>query len=253
MKTGRRWVVGRIVRVVLAATLLAPSVLRAGDFIYQFGEAFSGSTPVSTNPPWAIALFEDIAPGRVRLTVSNLTLTGAENIDELYFNLNPDRSATALGFTLTGGSGGFTAPHFQTGTDKFKAGGDGRYDIQFGFATGGSVATRFTAGDYLVGELYGIPSLTAADFEFLSLSGGGYGPYYAAAHVQRIGTASASGWLNSGNPEPYPVVPEPGPGVLVVFAAALWLGTIWLRKRTEPRRVPARVRARPSSHRSLRS
>lgn len=226
--------------------LWLPAGLRGGDFVYLFGDTFSGSPP-SAEPPWLSAGFESVGQDRVRLTVTALNLTGAENIKELYFNLTPALDPTQLTLDLFPGSGGFLLPRIGTGVDRFKAGGDGRYDLKLQFAQGRGAETRFTAGDYFVCEFHGVPGLAPTDFAFLSTPVGSAGqPLYAAAHVQRIGAESSSGWLFAGAPVPVPV-PEPGPVVLWVVAGCLWLILGW------PRRggtlTPARARQEAEARR----
>ncbi len=189
---------------------------------YQFNHAFSGATPASTNLPWVDAVFQDVAPGRVQLTVTNLNLVGGENVDQLYFNLNPNHDASSLVFSAAGGSGGYDAPAISLGVNTFKADGDGKYDILFNFSIGGSEANRFTANESLVYEISGIPGLTAADFGCLSQPAGGAGPFYAAAHVQRIGAGLVSGWVSATDAMSFPLVPEPQPTALLGFGAAAW-------------------------------
>ncbi|HPC61785.1 MAG TPA: hypothetical protein PKX23_14070 [Verrucomicrobiota bacterium] len=215
--------------LLAVAALWLPAGLRGGDFVYLFGDTFSGSSP-SAEPPWFSAGFESVGQDRVRLTVTTLNLSGAENINELYFNFNPALDPTELTVDLFPGSGGFLLPRIATGENRFKAGGDGRYDLKLQFAKGGGVETRFTAGDHFVCEFYGVPGLAPTDFAFLSTPVGSAGlPLYAAAHVQRIGAESSSGWLFAGAPVPVPV-PEPGPLALWIVAGAIWLVFGWPRQ-----------------------
>ena len=190
--------------------------------MYQFDSVFGGAAPASSNRPWIDGCFRTLSPGTVQLTVSNLTLTGSESVDQLYFNLNPGLNPTRLAFSFSGGSGGFDAPTVSTGVNQFKAGGDGKYDILFLFSQGGSAANRFTAGEYLNCQISGIPTLTAADFGYLSMPVGGAGPFYAAAHVQRI-SHSLSGWLDPSGMTPMPSVPEPPSALLFAVGVAGWL------------------------------
>lgn len=215
--------------MVAAAVFFIPAGLRGGDFVYFFGETFSGSSP-SAEPPWLSAGFQSVGEDRVRLTVRTLNLGGAENVKALYFNLNPALDPDELTVELFGGSGGFRLPRMGIETDRFKAGGSGRYDLKLQFAVGGNADTRFTAGDYFVCEFHGVPGLAPSDFAFLSSPvGWGGQALYAAAHVQRIGTESCSGWLFAGAPVPVPV-PEPGPTRLWVLAGIIWLVFGWLRQ-----------------------
>jgi len=166
--------------------------------------------------PWIEATFRTISPGHVSFSISNLNLVGNENVDQIYFNINPALAVTKLRFKSLSTSGGFDPPKLFTGEDKYKAGGDGRYDLEFMFSQGGGSGNRFGAGEFLIGELYGLPTLTAGDFSYLSTYVGGAGPFYGAAHVQRIGARSTSGWIDPGlGAIPIPV-PEPSVGALFI-------------------------------------
>ena len=71
---------------VVVATL-APLPAGADSLLYRFGtNVFSGDDPTSTNTPYLKALFEDVSPGTVRLTLSAPNLTNNENVGELFFN-----------------------------------------------------------------------------------------------------------------------------------------------------------------------
>src|SRR5207237_1661377 len=129
---------------------------------------------------------------------TNIPLTDNENVDQLYLNLNTSLKPTKLTVTLVKESGSFDTPKVSTGINKFQADGDGKYDILFNFNNGGTANNRFTAGESMTYYISGIPNLMASDFAFLSAPAGGAGPFFAAAHVQRIGrTASLSGWLSA--------------------------------------------------------
>lgn len=213
---------------------MCPLRTTATGILYQFNTVFSASGSV-TNPaapgPWIDASFEDSSDGVV-LTVTNLGLTGTEFVSGLYFNLDPAYSPTNLSFSLVSQTSGVTSPTIQTGTDGFKADGDGKYDVLLGFSTSGG---RFGAGDYITYLITGISGLTATNFAFLSEPAGGSGPFYAAGHIQGIGDGSMgnSVWVEpSAGPIPIPI-PEPTPVAIVTIALGLWgASRLWLRRRT---------------------
>lgn len=186
---------------------------------FQFDNTFSGTPPAGA-APWAEVVLQDIAPGQVQLTITDIDIASSEKVTELYLNLNPTLSPTSLVFANTGGSGGVTAPLPLLGVDSFKADGDGKYDILFQFSQTPASATMSSA-DYLTYMITGIPTLTAADFNYLSLPAGGHGPFLAAMHVQGIGAAdvsdgtSYSGWIAG------TAVPEPSVGTLLLLAGVL--------------------------------
>jgi len=227
------------------------SLAVADGFQYDFDHAFSGTPPTSLSAPWTQARFQDVGPGTVQLTVSNLTLTGSENVDELYFNLAPNLNPQNLNFTYVTGSGGFDLPSFTEGTNAFKADGDGKYDILLSFNHSGTDQHQFTTGEYFTYNISGISGLTAADFGYLSAPAGGAGPFYAAAHVQRIGPNSFSGWISADMVTPITPIPEPAPAALIALAISLWLG-LRLSKRAAKRITSAnQLRPIPISSCSL--
>ena len=224
--------VGYAIVVAIFPFFLKSGSLRAAspDYMYQFNDAFSGSVPASPIKPWIDATFQTVTLGTVRLTVTNLTLSGLENVDQLYFNLNSNLLPSKLTFKLMGESGAFNTPKVTTGVNKFQADGDGKYDILFTFNNGGSANNRFTAHESMTYYISGIPTLTAADFAYLSAPAGGAGPFFAAAHVQRIGlAASSSGWLSATDKTPL-VIPEPSSKKLLLLGIWAWVA-VFLHKR----------------------
>ena len=217
---------------VTLASVVIHTVALADGYQYDFDHAFSGTPPASLSTPWTQARFVDIAPGMVQLTVSNLNLSGHENVDQLYFNLAPALDPTKLNFTHVSDSGGFDLPTFTEGVDSFKADGDGKYDILLNFAVNDGTHT-FTTGESFTYTISGIAGLRASDFGYLSAPAGGAGPFYAAAHVQRIGAGSLSGWISADIVSPILPVPEPGAGVLLGLAITIWFGfRLWKRSTT---------------------
>ena len=200
--------------VVLVAALLSPVRASASALFYGFNNVFSGTGPASTSLPWVTMLVQDMVPGTVSLTISNAALTGSEFLGEFDFNLNPGLNPTNLQFTFATGSGGFSSPSLSLKENGAKAGGDGYYDISFGFGT--ADGTRFTVGDYVTCQITS-PGLTASDFNCLSAPSGGHGPFYAATHVQGIGVGgSNSGWISATQVTQVTPVPEPGTFAIAV-------------------------------------
>jgi hypothetical protein len=197
---------------------LAPSNTHASGFVYNFVDAFSGTSP-SASTAWTTATFEDVAPGTVSLTISNSGLTANEYVSGLYFNLDPTKSPMSLQFNFVSGTAGVTLPVVTTGVNFERADGDGYYDVLFSFATAAS--GRFNANDYFVYTITGIPGLTTADFIYLSAPAGGVGPFLAAGHVQSIGTNALSGWIAPTETTPLVPIPEPSTAALLLAAAGI--------------------------------
>ena len=198
--------------------------------IYQFDNGFSGTNP-NGPAPWVMETLQDVSPGTVMLTVTNVNVTSSEKITELYLNINPNYNVSALQFSFVSGSAGVTAPLPSLGEDSFKADGDGKYDILFQFSQ--TPSTSFGPNDYLVYQITGIPTLTSSDFVFMSSPAGGHGPFYSAIHVQGIAstsvgdTGSYSGWVS---PTTYTPLTVPEPGSLAFMLAGATTAVCWRRR-----------------------
>ena len=179
------------------------------DFEYS-----DGTPPESSVTPWATATFTQSVANTVRLTMAAINLTDDEFISEWYFNLNPSMDATRLAFTAFDVS---DVAHwsFLRGTNAFKAGPDGKFDLLFKFPTANNVTDgRFEDDDTVIFDLT-LAGLVPDDFNFLSEPGeevGDKGPFLSAAQLQGIGADdNDSGWI-APNPNP---VPEPATLLLV--------------------------------------
>jgi hypothetical protein len=174
--------------------------------VYTFGNEYSESGAVLTGD--VTVTLESLGGGDVSVTVDATDLTGTEFITGLYLNFNPLYDV-----------GGLSTPEDETdptatmsvGTDAFRAGSDGLYDVLFDW---GVEHPRFHAGtiEYFVVS-HASESITAEDFNFLSADAGGNGPFYAVLRAQGFGTNDNSGWFY---PKDTPV-PEPGPLALMML------------------------------------
>jgi hypothetical protein len=168
------------------------------------------------------------------LIVTASHLTGSENVESIFFNLDPALDPTKLRFDESGG-GDFNPPAIYTGANAFKARGDGKYDVLFRFATANRDASRFSAGDRLTCLITGISCLDAASFVYQSFPSGGNGPFTSAAHVQRIGPDDASGWLSAR--AELAQVPEPQSAALFGIAMLSYcVRRLWQHRRRSTRR-----------------
>jgi MYXO-CTERM domain-containing protein len=206
------------------AALLLPSTAYAAVLTFSADYEFSGGTAPSGSPPWYTLSFDDGGGvGSVLLTLTATNLTGAENVLHLMFNLNPAMNGN-LPLTFAGlvKVGSFDTPSIAQGVDAYKADGDGFYDFDLEFASGGNTSKTFTQGDVLQYTITG-PGLVAASFNFLSLDAGGHGPFLMAAHIQNTGGGSQSGWVTQS--------PEPS----ALFLAMLGLAGLCLARRRRHR------------------
>jgi hypothetical protein len=165
---------------------------------------FSGGTAPAGINPWVTILIEDdTADNTVVLSITNTNLVDREFTTGVYLNLVDTMSTDDLFFTNNGQIGSFSLPTIHTGSNDFKADGDGYYDIYLAFST--SKKNRFEVGESVAYMVTGPEGFGAASFKAMSAPGGGHRPYLAAARVQGIGAnASESGWL-----APATAVPEP--------------------------------------------
>lgn len=206
------------VGVLLGLLVLICAPAQAAILTFPASIEFSGATPPSGPLPWVTVVFDDQGgSGSVLMSLTATNLTAGEFITSLQLNLDPLLDPTNLVFSLEAASGAFEAPAINLGANAFKADGDGKYDIQFVFATsgGGAPSTdRFEGGESISYTVTGIPSLTAQSFNAPSAPGGGQGSYVMAVHVQGIGEdGSLSGWVAP------PPLPEPSMLSLVVLAS----------------------------------
>jgi PEP-CTERM motif len=181
---------------------------------YDYDFVFSGSVPDSTSP-YLYATFysgtdcgligETCGTGVVELVLTSSLEDSSEFVTEWDFN------SSVLPLTITYDTtnnlnygtygipvqGANNAPTIGTGFDGFQAGGDGKYDISFVFASAN--ADRFNGVDRAVFTITGT-GITAGTFSGLAAQGGAAGPFHTAAHLQGI-NQTCSGWVSdqSGN------------------------------------------------------
>ena len=190
----------RVTSLVLVLQVVLAAGAEGAIVTFQLGKEFSGATPPAGSAPWLTATFDDGgSAGSVTLMLTATNLTGDEDVEEWYLNLDPALDSTELSFSLASKTGVFDDPTVSLGADQFKADGDGNYDILFAFASG-PPSKRFTAGDSIQYTVTDIAGLTAGSFDFLSAPNGGHGPFLVAAHVRSIGPDEDSGWVTA--PEP---------------------------------------------------
>jgi len=196
------------------ALLLAACATQASIVEFELSSEYTGGTAPSLPPPWLTATLDDGGtPGSVALTLANTNLAGEEFVSEWSFNLDPALDVTALLFSAPAKTGLMDDPTIGLSADAYKGAGDGYFDILIDFATSNNDNNRFGAGESVDFTITGIPTLTAASFDFLStfpLEKKTSLP--TAAHIQAIG--SESGWVST--PEPSSLVLL---SVMAVFTA----------------------------------
>jgi hypothetical protein len=205
----------------LGLVLLVATRANASDFHLYFNNVFSASgvTAPAGPGPWIDVLVQDVTPGTVRVTLSDVGLSSGEFVSDIFLNLNTADSPGSLFFSQVATSGNFSSPVISQMANTYKADGDGYYDIDLAFATANDMMQRFDGTDSVTYQITGIAGLTASDFAFTSEEGGGTGTWYAAAHIQGIGSGSV--WASPTGITP---VPEPATVALLALSAGLCLG-----------------------------
>jgi hypothetical protein len=191
-----------LITKILFSLIIISSPISAVVYVYDLSTEFSGASEPVGPTPWATASFQDINSNTIQLDLSAVNLTGSEFIGAWYLNFNDDLDVNALNFNRIGGSTSATTD-ISTGSNLFKADGDGFFDILVDFSK--NVGERMTAGENLLFEISSVNPISSEMFNFGSAPGGGNGTWYSAAHVQGI-NGEDSGWIGSG---PGVAVPEP--------------------------------------------
>lgn len=220
-----------VVLLVMGAVIVGES--DASIIIMQNSTVFSdGAVAPDGPPPYAISEFDDDdTPGTVTLTISVSDFVGDADLTQFYYNLDPALDPTLLVISRISGDGPTAAnTTIGTGVDLFKADGDGLYDILFDFPPPpGNDSALFNAGEEVVYEISGIPTLVATSFNFFSTPDGGEGPYVSATHFQSTGSGGQdSAWVGSG-PGEGPIIPEPSSFALA--AILVGIGSFLRRRR----------------------
>jgi hypothetical protein len=231
--------------LVLALVALTGSSKALADIEYQFNNVFdtSGGPPPAGSAPWVDAIFTDVKPGQVLLTITNVNLTSGEFVDDsgggIFFNLTPSLNVSNLVFSLVSSTDPVAGENYnwfvetseaQDGNGKgnnsgygFKADGNGGFcDINLEFAT-----HSFSTDGSITLLITNIPGLDAADFEATATGGNGE---YAAVHVQGLGSGqSNSAWVNPTRVTP---VPEPASTSFLAIGTGLFSAAHFWRRRT---------------------
>jgi hypothetical protein len=157
--------------ILLAAEILGAQAVFGNSVQFNFG-------PVGN--PSVTAVFQDVGPGQVQLTIDALALPANNFIDSLYFSLNPAFDSRNLIFTQTDSSGGVHGT-VNNANDSFKVGGgSGKFDFELVF----DQTFAFITGHTVTYSITGIGGLSANDFLYQETATAGRLPNYAAGSVR---------------------------------------------------------------------
>ena len=182
---------------------------------FNLDTEFSGGANPAGSPPWVTGTFSQVDGDTVSLTINATGLSASEFITEFDFNFVPGPALNTLTFTDFSKTGTFDDPTINAGgvgglLNQYKADGDGNYDLQFIFASGGMNPASHRFGDNEIFSL-NINGTGILESGFNSGSvGGDKGSFFMAAHVQGIALTTCnddsglcdSGWIGAPIPEP---------------------------------------------------
>lgn len=219
-------------KLLVLTALTASLAANGGTITYNMTQEFSGAQAPGGSSPWVKLTLTDVGQpaGTVQLTIANIGLLSTENMSELDFNYDDNKDLSTLSFSLGTRIGVFDDPTISASQNAFKADGDGFFDIQAAFATGGNANKVFAGGEslnVLITDSDGV--LLPTDFAFLSLDAGGHGPFAAAAHIQNTTGAGSggSGWIAGAPgavPTPFDTVPDTGSTLALMGLGMLGFG-----------------------------
>jgi hypothetical protein len=183
---------GAILGIVLVLGLALSQMLYASPIVFELDFTYSGTNPAGPTP-WLKATFEeDGASGPfniVKLTMEASNLTGNEFAGAWYFNTTYSAPLSSGSFKYQANLSSAPEATVSVGTNAFKAGPEGDFDIEFDFPQA-NADNRFDASEEAIYYIYG-QLLTPEDFKALNQPDG---LYYTAAHVQGI-PVELSGWI----------------------------------------------------------
>jgi hypothetical protein len=216
----RRLAIATLFAVTCAVPSAQAAVIQIDLNILLEGAAVSGDQTVAS------LIFEDVAPGQVRLTVTSSLNASNEFFSDISFNIASSFVPSGITASFVGGSqvGSFTLPTLnaagQNGQNPPGPGSGFDYNYAFTVSGSGGGGLRFNENDSFQ-YLFNASGLDALDF--LVANGDGH---YAYAHVQGM-TAGSAAYVSTG--PNVPAVPEPTS--LLLLATGLIAGARRLSKK----------------------
>ena len=207
---------GAILAIVFGLGLALSPMLYADPVVFELDFTYSGTNPVGT-PPWLKATFSEAGTDAfgfniVQLTMEATNLTGNEFAGAWYFNTIYSAPLSSGSFEYQAANSSAPEAKVSVGTNAFKAGSAGYFDIEFDFPEANNV-NRFDASEEAIYYIMGV-GLTPEDFKALNQPDG---LYYTAAHVQGISGNPDSGWIAATSG----AQPVPEPTTMLLLGAGL--------------------------------
>ena len=161
-------------------------------FALKFGMSgeFSNGTAPKGGTPWASVDISDDGKG-VLVTVS-VGDNDIGKLTELYLNYDPTKDIKQLQIAAVN-TASVKSWKADTGVNKFKADGDGTYDIKFNFAGDGNPFKSGESLTFRISSKKASDDLSPDDFNFVSV-GGAKGSFHSAARVEGM-SVSGTGYI----------------------------------------------------------
>jgi hypothetical protein len=191
----------------------------ADTLVYNLDQYFHPTTNIVSPSPITVT-FMDLATGGVRMGIQANAALAPHSIMGMYFNLDTALNPTSLVFSSALFSS-VGASSIQTGTNAYKADGDGYFDIKLSYASGFNTPLRS------VYDITGPSGLNVSSFIGMSDPGPGHGnsgPFPIAAQT-------GSGWLTASFAPTTTVGAIPEPEVYAMMLAGLALMSFVARRR----------------------
>jgi hypothetical protein len=204
-----------LAELIFAFTLVLLTPMAPAQRSFELDTVLGGVSPA--NPaPWLTAIFTDIAPGEITLTLQSHLNVSSEFIGEVALNFNPAFDLASLAFLQLGGPALQGVPSVSENGIKLPGSGNlgMGFDILLSWPTANG-PNRFGGTDTVSFDITGIANLTSADFDFYNTLNGRNGAGIIGAHVQGIPVAGGTG----GSGAIIQTVPEPS--TLAILALAL--------------------------------
>jgi len=161
-------------------------------FALQFGMSgeFSNGRAPTGGTPWAAVNITD--DGKGVLVTFSVGVNDIGKLTEWYLNYDPTKDIKQLQVTSVD-SAAVKSWKADTGVNKFKADGDGTYDIKFNFAGDGNMFKSGESLSFRISSKKASDDLNPEDFNFLSV-GGAKGSFHSAARVEGM-SSKGTGYI----------------------------------------------------------